>query len=116
VLWLGLYESVNSAGRVGDWRDTDSATTERLYRARGGWGPASIAREGPHHDHCHPRARQVPSGEEQFRRRQDLDSVFRCIPHELGHFVTRSTYEGNAEFAAETIRKRAREACTVPFE
>ena len=47
---------------------------------------------------------------------QDLDSVFRCIPHELGHFVTHSTYEGNAEFAAEAIRKRAREACTVPFE
>jgi hypothetical protein len=47
---------------------------------------------------------------------QDLDSVFRCIPHELGHFVTHSPYEGNAELAAESIRKRAREVCTEPFE
>jgi hypothetical protein len=47
---------------------------------------------------------------------QDLDSVFRCIPHELGHFVTHSPYEDNAELAAEGIRKRAREVCTVPFE
>jgi hypothetical protein len=47
---------------------------------------------------------------------QDLDSVFRCIPHELGHFVTHNPYEGNAELAAETIRKRAREICTVPLE
>jgi hypothetical protein len=47
---------------------------------------------------------------------QDLDSVFRCIPHELGHFVTHSPYEGNAELAAERIRKRAREVCTLPIE
>ncbi len=47
---------------------------------------------------------------------QDLDTVFRCIPHELGHFVTHSTYEGSAEFAAQAIRKRAREVCTVPLE
>lgn len=44
---------------------------------------------------------------------EDLDSVFRCIPHELGHFVTHSPYEGNAELVAERIRKRAREVCTV---
>jgi len=29
----------------------------------------------------------------------------RCIPHELGHFVTRSPYEDNAELAAERIKK-----------
>jgi hypothetical protein len=47
---------------------------------------------------------------------RDLDNAMRCIPHELGHFLTRSPYEGNAEFAAERIRKRAREICTMPFE
>lgn len=46
----------------------------------------------------------------------DLDSVFRCIPHELGHFVTHSPYEGNAELAAENIRKRARQVCTSALE
>ena len=46
---------------------------------------------------------------------RDLDTVLRCIPHELGHFVTRSVYEGNAEIAAGTIRKRARELCTTPI-
>jgi hypothetical protein len=43
---------------------------------------------------------------------RDVDTALRCIPHELGHFVTRSEYEGHAEFAAEKIRKRAREVCT----
>lgn len=47
---------------------------------------------------------------------QDMDNVLRCIPHELGHFVTHSPYEGNAELAAERIRKRAREVCTLPIE
>ena len=45
---------------------------------------------------------------------RNLDTVLRCIPHELGHFVTRSVYEGNAEIAAERIRKRAREVCLMP--
>lgn len=45
---------------------------------------------------------------------RDLDTVLRCIPHELGHFVTRSVYEGNAEIAAEGIRKRAQEVCIMP--
>jgi len=45
---------------------------------------------------------------------RNLDTVLRCIPHELGHFVTRSVYEGHAEIAAGAIRKRAREVCTMP--
>jgi hypothetical protein len=44
----------------------------------------------------------------------DRDTVLRCIPHELGHFVTRNVYEGNAEIAAERIRRRAREVCLMP--
>jgi hypothetical protein len=44
----------------------------------------------------------------------NLDTAMRCIPHEIGHFVTRSTYEDHAEIAAGTIRKRAREVCTMP--
>jgi hypothetical protein len=44
---------------------------------------------------------------------RDLDTVWRCIPHELGHFVMRTVYEGQAEIAAERIRKRAREVCTM---
>jgi hypothetical protein len=47
---------------------------------------------------------------------RDVDNAMRCIPHELGHFVTHSPYEGNAELAAERIRKRAREVCTLPIE
>jgi hypothetical protein len=45
---------------------------------------------------------------------RDMDNVLRSIPHELGHFVTHSPYEDNAELAAERIRKRAREMCTIP--
>jgi len=37
-----------------------------------------------------------------------------AFPHELGHFVTRNVYEGNAEIAAERLRKRAREVCLMP--
>jgi hypothetical protein len=44
----------------------------------------------------------------------NLDTAMRCIPHEIGHFVTRSPYEDHAEIAAGTIRKRAREVCTMP--
>lgn len=47
---------------------------------------------------------------------RDLDTALRCIPHELGHFVTRSVYEGNAEIAAGRIRTRAREVCIFPTE
>jgi hypothetical protein len=56
-------------------------------------------------------ARRMYLSSDVFR---DLDTVLRCIPHELGHFVTRSVYEGNAEIAAERIRKRAREVCLMP--
>lgn len=45
---------------------------------------------------------------------RNLDTALRCIPHELGHFVTQSGYEDHAEIAAGTIRKRAREVCTMP--
>jgi len=58
-------------------------------------------------------ARRMYLSSDVFR---DLDTVLRCIPHELGHFVTRSVYEGHAEIAAERIRKRAREVCVMPTE
>jgi hypothetical protein len=58
-------------------------------------------------------ARRMYLSSDVFR---DLDTVLRCIPHELGHFVTRSLYEGNAEIAAGRIRTRAREVCTFPTE
>lgn len=45
---------------------------------------------------------------------ENLDTAMRCIPHEIGHFVTQSIYEDHAEIAARTIRKRAREVCTMP--
>jgi|SRR5215469_2957625 len=44
---------------------------------------------------------------------RDLDTALRCIPHELGHFVTRNVGENPAEIAAGRIRKRAREVCTM---
>jgi hypothetical protein len=44
---------------------------------------------------------------------RDMDTTLRCIPHELGHSVTRSIYEGNAEIAAGRIRTRARQVCTM---
>jgi hypothetical protein len=47
---------------------------------------------------------------------KDMDNVLRCIPHELGHFVTRSVYENHAEIAAGAIRKRALEVCTMSTE
>ena len=45
---------------------------------------------------------------------RDMDNALRCIPHELGHFVTRNIYENPAEIAAERIRKRAQEICVMP--
>jgi hypothetical protein len=56
-------------------------------------------------------ARRMYLSSDVFR---DMDNVLRCIPHELGHFVTRNVYEGNAEIAAERIRKRAQEVCIMP--
>ena len=47
---------------------------------------------------------------------RDLDTALRCIPHELGHFVTRNVYENPAEVAAGRIRKRAREVCNMPTD
>ena len=34
-----------------------------------------------------------------------------CVPHELGHFVTQSMFEGPAEIAAGRIRWRTRQSC-----
>jgi hypothetical protein len=45
----------------------------------------------------------------------DFDTTLRCIPHELGHLVTGSFYEVQAEIAARQIRKRAQEICTMPL-
>ena len=56
-------------------------------------------------------ARRMYLSSDVFR---DLDSILRCIPHELGHFVTRNVYDGNAEIAAGRIRKRAQEVCITP--
>ena len=41
----------------------------------------------------------------------DIETLLRCITHELGHFETQSMYEDNAEFAADRIRQRARQTC-----
>jgi hypothetical protein len=42
---------------------------------------------------------------------KDSDTVLWCIPHELGHFVYQSGFEGLAELAAERIRWRTRQVC-----
>jgi hypothetical protein len=41
----------------------------------------------------------------------DSDTALRCVPHELGHFVAQSKFEGPAELAAERIRWRTRQTC-----
>ena len=41
----------------------------------------------------------------------DRDMALWGVGHELGHFVIRDGIEGHAEFAAERIRWRARQAC-----
>lgn len=46
----------------------------------------------------------------------DMDNALRCIPHEVGHFETRSMWENHAEIAAAAIRKRALEVCTMSTE
>jgi hypothetical protein len=58
-----------------------------------------------------PSTRRIYLSSDVFK---NLDTALRCIPHELGHFVTQSVYEDHAEIAAGTIRKRAREVCTRP--
>ena len=42
---------------------------------------------------------------------RDFETLLRCITHELGHFATQSVYEGNAELAADRLRKTARQRC-----
>ena len=42
---------------------------------------------------------------------RDSATAFWCIPHELGHFVCQSGFEGPAELAAERIRWRTRQKC-----
>jgi hypothetical protein len=42
---------------------------------------------------------------------RDFDTALRCVPHELGHFVAQSTFEGPAELAADRIRWRTRQTC-----
>jgi hypothetical protein len=41
----------------------------------------------------------------------DFDTALRCVPHELGHFATQSTFEDHAELAAERIRRGTRQMC-----
>jgi hypothetical protein len=41
----------------------------------------------------------------------DLETLLRCITHELGHFATQSVYEDHAERAADRIRWRTRQTC-----
>jgi hypothetical protein len=42
---------------------------------------------------------------------RDSYTALWCIPHELGHFVIQSMFEGPAELAAERIRWRTRQIC-----
>jgi hypothetical protein len=42
---------------------------------------------------------------------RDSYTAMWCVPHELGHFVTQSTFEGPAEIAAGRIRWRTRQTC-----
>jgi hypothetical protein len=58
-------------------------------------------------------ARRMYLSSDVFR---DMDNVVRCIPHELGHFETRSNWENHAEIAAAAIRKKALQVCTMPTE
>lgn len=53
-------------------------------------------------------ARRIYLSARMFR---DFETLLRCITHELGHFATQSVYEGNAELAAERLRKTARQRC-----
>jgi hypothetical protein len=42
---------------------------------------------------------------------RDSYTALWCVPHELGHFVTQSTFEGPAEIAAGRIRRRTQQTC-----
>ena len=53
-------------------------------------------------------ARRIYLSARVFR---DFETLLRCITHELGHFAIQSVYEGNAELAAERLRKNARQRC-----
>ena len=53
-------------------------------------------------------ARRIYLSARVFR---DFETLLRCITHELGHFATQSLYEGNAELAAERLRKTAQQRC-----
>jgi hypothetical protein len=53
-------------------------------------------------------ARRIYLSARVFR---DFETLLRCITHEVGHFVTQSLYEGNAELAADRIRQRTRQIC-----
>lgn len=55
----------------------------------------------------------LASGRIYLSSRVFLDSytALWCVPHELGHFVTQSTFEGPAEIAAARIRWRTRQTC-----
>ncbi len=55
----------------------------------------------------------LASGRIYLSSRVFLDSytALWCVPHELGHFVTQTSFEGPAEIAAARIRWRTRQAC-----
>src|SRR5438876_399136 len=53
-------------------------------------------------------ARRIYLSSRMFR---DLDTLLRCITHELGHFATQSVYEDHAERAADRMRQRSRQTC-----
>jgi hypothetical protein len=42
---------------------------------------------------------------------RDSYTALWCVPHEMGHFVTQTTFEGPAEIAAGRIRWRTRQTC-----
>ena len=42
---------------------------------------------------------------------RDSYTALWCVPHEMGHFVTQTAYEGPAEIAAGRIRWRTRQTC-----
>ena len=55
----------------------------------------------------------LASGRIYLSSRVFLDSytALWCVPHELGHFVSQTSFEGPAEIAAARIRWRTRQTC-----